>query len=127
MYKTITQIKVTDDKEALTRVLDAAHAEKHAGKTYRAVLIDGRAECSTVKFPAGTFEDLSTGKVIITEMPDEEELYEVSFEGSADDFGFSDQTDELEDTDAFEIAVDVAGETNSAIVWENAYAPAWFC
>ena len=127
MYKTITHIKVTSDKEALTRVWDATYAEQHAGKTYRAVLNDGWAECSTVKFPVGTVEDLSTGKVIITEMHDEEELYEVSFEGSADDFGFSDQTDELEGVDAFEIAVDVAGETNSAIVWENAYAPAWFC
>lgn len=129
MFKKITQIKVTNDKAALTRVWDAAYAEQHAGKTYRAVLNNGWAECTTAKFPEGTFEDVATGNVTISDMFEEDcdELYEISFEGTADDYGFSDQTDELEAGDAFEVAKDVAEETNSSITWEGSCPPTWFC
>lgn len=129
MFKTITQIKVTNDKAALTKVCDATYAEQHAGKTYRAVLNEGYAECATAKFPEGTFEDITTGKVIISDMHDEdcEDLHEISFEGTADDYDFSEQSDELEADDAYEYAKEVAEETNSCIVWEGSYPPAWFC
>lgn len=63
-------------------------------------------------------------RIVIDEMIDEENLYEVSFHGAAEDFGFSDQTDELSVEDAYEIAQDVSHATGSAIVW-NCYKPAW--
>lgn len=63
-------------------------------------------------------------KIITTEMHEEDSLYEVTFKGAAEDYGFSDQTDYLEAGDAFEIAEDVAKETNSTIIWEG-YKPAW--
>lgn len=63
-------------------------------------------------------------KVVITEMADQEELYEVTFHGAAEDYGFSDETDYLSAVDADEIAKDVAEETGSIVVWEG-YKPAW--
>ncbi|CAM3931162.1 hypothetical protein [Vibrio aquimaris] len=65
-----------------------------------------------------------TGRVIIHEMDGEDELYSLHFEGSAEDFGFSDQSDELTAIEAHEIAVDVAEETDSEIVWEGS-KPSW--
>ncbi|ELI5720941.1 hypothetical protein RRK67_004068 [Vibrio fluvialis] len=64
------------------------------------------------------------GKVIIHEMDGEDELYSIHFEGSAEDFGFSDKSDELSAVDAHEIAVDVANETHSEIIWEGS-KPSW--
>lgn len=63
-------------------------------------------------------------KIVIDEMIDEDELYEISFYGSAEDFGFSDQTDELSDVDAFEIAKEVSEATGAPIIW-NCYKPSW--
>ena len=63
-------------------------------------------------------------RIVIDEMIDEENLYEVSFHGAAEDFGFSDQTDELSVEDAYEIAKEVSHATGSAIVW-NCYKPGW--
>jgi len=65
-----------------------------------------------------------SGKVVISEMHGEEDLYELSFHGCAEDYGFSDQTDELSDVDAHEIALDVAQSTGAIICWEG-YKPAW--
>jgi hypothetical protein len=63
-------------------------------------------------------------QVIITEMPEEDSLYELTFTGSAEDYGFSNETDYLTPEDAFESAEEVAKETDSTIVWEG-YKPAW--
>tara|TARA_B100000073_G_C23717539_1_gene566482 strand:- start:1300 stop:1506 length:207 start_codon:yes stop_codon:yes gene_type:complete len=63
-------------------------------------------------------------RIVIDEMIDEENLYEVSFHGAAEDFGFSDQTDELSVEDAYEIAKEVSLATGSAIVWD-CYKPGW--
>ncbi len=57
-------------------------------------------------------------------MDGEEGLYSIHFEGRAEDFGFSDESDYLSAVDAHEIAVDVANETNSEIVWEGSI-PSW--
>lgn len=63
-------------------------------------------------------------RVIIHEMDGQDELYSLHFEGAAEDFGFSDESDYLTAVDAHEIAVDVAEETGSEIVWEGT-KPAW--
>ena len=51
-------------------------------------------------------------------------ILEVSFHGAAEDFGFSDQTDELSVEDAYEIAQNVSHATGSAIVC-YCYKPGW--
>jgi hypothetical protein len=57
--------------------------------------------------------------VIISEVGEQEEtLYEVTFHGIAEDFGFDDSTDYLSAPEAEEIAKDVASDMNSTIVWE---------
>jgi len=63
-------------------------------------------------------------RIIITEMIGEDSLYDVSFEGSAEDYDPSDQTDYLSDIDAFEIAEDARHQTGAKIVWEG-YKPPW--
>lgn len=68
--------------------------------------------------------DPMADKVIIHEMEGEEELYSLHFEGSAEDFGFSDKSDELTAADAHEIAVEVADATGADIVWEGT-KPSW--
>lgn len=64
------------------------------------------------------------GKVIIHEMDGKAELYSLHFEGSAEDYGFNDVSDCLSAEDAHEIAVEVANETGSTIVWEG-MKPGW--
>lgn len=132
MSKTITPIKVTDDKAALTALVTADYAAQHAGKTHTAVLnADGTATYNNATLPKDMFTNLATGMVTIIDMDEvdeetEEELYEVTFEGTAEDYGFSDQSDELEQADAYDIAREVAEETNSAITWEGSFVPSWF-
>lgn len=63
-------------------------------------------------------------RVIIHEMDGEEELYSLHFEGSAEDYGFDDKSDELDAGDAYEIALAVAEETGCAIEWEGS-KPSW--
>lgn len=125
---TITRIKVTDDKAALTRVWDANYAEQHAGKTYKAILTQNGhwATSATAKFEKENFEVVATGKVVISEVDGEDGLYEITFEGTAEDFGFSDESDYLTAEDVYDIAKEVADETNSAIEWID-QVPAWFC
>jgi hypothetical protein len=57
-------------------------------------------------------------------MEGQEELYSLYFEGAAEDYGFSEQSDLLSASDAHEYALEVAEETDSEIVWEG-YKPAW--
>lgn len=63
-------------------------------------------------------------KVIIHEMDGQDGYYSIHFEGAAEEFGFSDKSDYLSAEDAYEIAKDVAEETQSKIVWEG-IKPAW--
>ncbi|CAH7138219.1 hypothetical protein [Vibrio alginolyticus] len=63
-------------------------------------------------------------QVIISEMGDNPELYEVTFKGAAEEYNYDNQTDELEAVDAHEIAKEVADETNSEIIWE-CIKPGW--
>lgn len=58
-------------------------------------------------------------------MDGKDDLYSIHFEGSAEDFGFSDESDYLTAVDAHEIAVDVAQETDSEIIWEGINKPSW--
>lgn len=60
--------------------------------------------------------------ILITEMileNSDETLYEITFHGTAEDYGFSDTTDYLTAVDAEEIAKDVQIETNAIIAWEG--------
>lgn len=63
-------------------------------------------------------------KVLISEMIEKDGLYEVTFHGSAEDYGFSNETDYLSAEEAYEIAMEVSGETNSVVVWDG-YKPSW--
>lgn len=63
----------------------------------------------------------SSNRIIISSIVDEEEeeeLYEITFEGQAEDYGYNDSTDYLSDVDVEEIAKEVQLETNSLIIWE---------
>lgn len=98
----------------LETFLSAAKAEKPLPWDEQITLL--RAKQS------GTEND--KGKVIIHEMDGNSELYSLHFEGAAEDYGFDDVSDCLSAVDAHEIAVEVANETGSTIVWEG-MKPGW--
>ncbi|GIC77697.1 hypothetical protein [Moritella sp. F3] len=66
-------------------------------------------------------EQKYTNHVIISEIGDdnqEETLYEVSFTGRAEEYGYDNQTDYLDAIEAEAIAIEVADHTKTEIVWE---------
>ena len=59
--------------------------------------------------------------VIISEITlenSDDELYEVTFHGKAEDYGYDNETDYLSAVDAEEIAKEVAEEMGSIIAWD---------